>query len=95
VKAAVITALTIPLLFLAPAVAQAQPNLPLNPSPDQECATTQQIVNTVRAKQPGANPEQIATAYDQMMAAKIPGYQLFQGQQHQQLLDLIHACGLG
>ncbi|MQY19411.1 hypothetical protein [Nocardia macrotermitis] len=94
-KAAALTALSAALLLFAPAFAQAAPPLPnLNPSPDQMCASTQQIVNTVRAQHPNATPDQIADNYDQMMNAKVPGYQLVQGQQHQQLLQLIHACGI-
>jgi hypothetical protein len=83
-------------MLLAPALAQAQGPIPnINPTPDQMCNSTQQIVDTVRAKQPNATPEQIATTYDQMMGAKLPVvYQAFQGQQHQQLLELIHACGI-
>lgn len=96
-------------MLVAPAFAQAQapaspapaaprPTSPIpniNPTPDQMCASTQQIVDTVRAKQPNATPEQIATTYDQMMGAKLPViYGVFQGQQHQQLIELIHACGI-
>ena len=94
-KAAALTVLTTSFLLLAPAFAQAAPPLPnLNPSPDQMCDNTQQIVNTVRAQHPNATPDQIADNFDQMMSAKVPGYQLVQGQQHQQLLQLIHACGI-
>ncbi|WP_067886928.1 hypothetical protein [Nocardia vaccinii] len=94
-KAAALTALTASLLCFAPAFAQAAPLLPnLNPTPDQMCDNTQQIVNTVRAQHPNATPDQVADGYDQMMAAKVPGYQLVQGRQHQQLLQLIHACGI-
>lgn len=95
-KTALVAALAIPLTLLAPALAQAQGPIPnINPTPDQMCTSTQQIVDTVRAKQPGATPEQIATTYNQMMGAKLPiVYQAFQGQQHQQLLELIHACGI-
>ncbi len=82
-------------MLFAPAFAQALPPLPnLHPTPDQMCDNTQQIVNTVRAQHPNATPDQIADDYDQMMGAKVPGYQLVQGQQHQQLLELIQACGI-
>jgi hypothetical protein len=96
VKTALVTALAIPLTLLAP-LAQAQGPIPtIHPTPDQMCTSTQQIVDTVRAKQPDAALEQIATTCDQMMGAKLPIiYQAFQGlQHHQQLLELIHACGI-
>jgi hypothetical protein len=96
VKAAALTLLTASFVVCAPAFAQAAPPLPnLNPSPDQMCDQTQQIVNTVRAQHPNATPDQIASTYDQMMNAKLPVvYGLVQGQQHQQLLQLIQACGI-
>ncbi len=98
-KAAALTVLTAGIVLFAPAFAQAQaPSSPIpniNPTPDQMCDQTQQIVNTVRAKQPNATPEQIASTYDQMMGQRLPVvYGAFQGQQHQQLLELIHACGI-
>lgn len=93
VKAAILTALSVPFVLAAPQPAQAQPNL--NPTPDEMCNTTQTIVNTVHSYHPEAStPEQVATVYDQLMTAKVPGYGLFQGTQHQQLLELIHACGI-
>jgi len=94
VKAALVTVLSIPLMLLAPALANAQGPIPnLNPTPDQMCDSTQQIVNTIRAQHPNATPDQVADYYDQMMGAKLPVvYQAFQGQQHEQLLELIHDC---
>jgi hypothetical protein len=100
VKAALVSALALPFLMAVPAIAGAQPAPPpanimpgQSQSPDQMCDTTGQIVDSVRATQPDATPEQIATAFDAQMAAKVPGYGLFQAQQHHDLVDLINACG--
>ncbi|MQY24656.1 hypothetical protein NRB56_02050 [Nocardia sp. RB56] len=101
VKAALFSALAVPFLMAVPAVAGAQPAPPpadilpgQAPSPDQLCDSTSKIIDSVHATQPDAvTPEQIATAYDAQMAAKVPGYGLFQGQQHADLVNLINACG--
>ncbi|MFJ4656905.1 hypothetical protein ACIP5Y_37055 [Nocardia sp. NPDC088792] len=97
-KAAVLASLTVPFLLFAPAVAHADPQIPVpgqNTSPDDTCNTTQNIVDTIKTQHPDyTTPEQIASGFDAMMGAKVPGYQLFQGQQHQQLLDTIQACGI-
>ncbi|MCX4093402.1 hypothetical protein [Nocardia sp. alder85J] len=99
-KAAIVSALALPFLMAVPVVANAQiapPPANIMPgqsqSPDQMCDTTGQIVDWARAQQPDADPEQIATAYDTQMAAKVPGYSFFQAQQHSDLVDLIKACG--
>ncbi|WP_019931490.1 hypothetical protein [Nocardia sp. BMG111209] len=100
-KAALLTALAVPFLMAVPAVAGAQPAPPpadimpgQSQSPDQLCDTTSKIIDSVHTTQPDAvTPEQIATAYDAQMAAKVPGYGLFQGQQHSDLVNLINACG--
>ena len=97
VKAAILTALTVPLMFAGSGLAQANPNDPLPfYAQDQQCADTQQFVDKVHETNPSANPDQIADTYTQVMDQQdaYHGDLVARDRARQDFIGNIWRCGL-
>ncbi len=97
-KAALFSALAVPLLIAAPAIAHAdEGDPPPIFTPQEQCDTTRALVDTIRKQNPDATAEQIADAYLRIMDSKgaYRGIESARERDRQFLLDNIAACGLG
>ena len=95
-KAALLTALAVPLFIARPVVAQADPP-PHIFTPQQECEATKAVVDMERKQNPHATPQQITDGYmtflDQKGAFKnLPASA--RERQRQYILDHITSCHL-
>ncbi|MFI5780172.1 hypothetical protein [Nocardia sp. NPDC051570] len=95
-KAALLTALAVPLMIAAPAIAHADEG---DPPPiftrQEQCDTTKSFVDAVRKQRPDATPEQIADAYTRIMDSHgaYNGIESARERDRQFLLDNIATCG--
>ncbi|NKY84191.1 hypothetical protein [Nocardia veterana] len=95
-KAALLTALAVPLMFAASAPAHADPGDPPPIfTPDEQCATAKEFVDTVRRTDPGAPPDRIADTYVRIMDQHnaYRGDTAARDRDRQYLLDTIARCG--
>ncbi|WP_227984596.1 hypothetical protein [Nocardia spumae] len=96
-KAALLTALAVPLMIAAPGSAHADPGAPPPIyTQDEQCATTKEFVDKVRQTNPGATPDQIADTYTRIMDQHnaYRGNDAARQRDRRYLLDNIAHCGL-
>ncbi|MFI6959025.1 hypothetical protein ACIBJI_36845 [Nocardia sp. NPDC050408] len=95
-KTALLSALSVPLLLIAPATALADPDAPQIFSQDKTCTATQGFVNQVRSRTPDATPDQIADAYIAIMDANgaYQGIEQYRDSDRATFLDNMRTCGL-
>ncbi|MEV5649415.1 hypothetical protein AB0L57_14290 [Nocardia sp. NPDC052254] len=96
-RAAILTALAVPLMIAASGPAQADPG---DPPPiytqDEQCATTKEFVDKVHQSNPGANPDELADTFTRIMDEHnaYRGDAAARERDRQYLLDSISRCGL-
>ncbi|MEV0298868.1 hypothetical protein [Nocardia sp. NPDC050710] len=96
-KAAILGALTVPLLLIAPGTAPADPGDPPQIfNQEEKCAATKGFVDQVRGQNPEATPEQIADVYIRVLDSRgaYRGIEHIRESDRQQMLENIQTCGL-
>ncbi len=97
VRAAILTALAVPLMIAAPGPALADPGAPPPIyTQDEQCATTKEFVDKVRRSDPGATPDRVADTFTRIMDEHnaYRGDAAARERDRQYLLDSIARCGL-